>query len=217
MKFLFSSLLTFLFSGLHLSAQEPADSKPKAPTGRLVWFVAASLPDNLENPVSVMTGTDIKPITLSKRMASEPVKIPADGIIKIVRKVPNPADSAKPTYLTLAQAVIPEGMAKAMIILAPAAPKEGSSLVFQTKIQDLAGFKGGDYLYLNLTSLNMAVQLGDKKLGIKPGETTIYDAGGLAAATEMPVSYYSFDPEDKKWKMLTASTIIVQPTRREIC
>ena len=32
----------------------------------------------------------------------------------------------------------------------------------------------------------------------------------------MPVMYEFYHPEQKKWRMLTASTIVVRPTRREI-
>ncbi len=199
-----------------LSAQKPATSEPREAKGRVAWLIYTSMPEGLENPVSVMTGKDIIQLTLSKRSPSEPVKIPADGIIRIVRKVANPQDPAKPNFLTLAQATVPEGVGKALIILAPVA-KSDSGLVFQAKVQDLASFNGGDYLYLNLTTLNIAVEMGTNKIGLKPGETKIYDAPELTESTNVPIRYSFFHPTEQQWKVLSASTVVLRSTRREIC
>ena len=80
------------------------------------------------------------------------MKIPADGIIRIVREVENPEDPEKPKYLILAQANVPEGVGKALIILVPLAKPSGD-LVFQAQVQDLAKFTGGDWLFMNLTTV----------------------------------------------------------------
>ena len=111
MKLLCSAIL-LLSTGGTLCAQEKDDGQPKTPAGRITWFVATSIPDDLENPVSVMAGTQITEVTLSNRSTSDPIKVPADGIIRMVRKVENPQDPAKPTYVTLAQALVPEGVSK---------------------------------------------------------------------------------------------------------
>jgi len=208
-------LLASLLAASPLFAQD-ADDEPRQPRGRIAWFAATGIPDDLENPVDVMLGKEIVPVTLSKRMSSDPVKIPEDGIIRLVREVANPEDPKKPLFLILAQARIPDTMSKALIILIPQ-PKEGSPQVFHAKVQDLARFKGGDTLYLNLTKMNVAVQLGDRKIGLKPGDANIYQAPALAKATNTPVSYHYFHPEQEKWKLLSASTIVLHPTRREIC
>lgn len=201
-----------------LPAQDPAaGDPPRQARGRVAHMVYTSMPEGVENPVKVMTGTDVVSLELSKRMASEPVKIPADGILRIVRPVAGPADPAKPAFLTLAQAVVPEGIDKALIILIPIPKKPGSDLVFRTEIQDLAAFKGGDFLCLNLTNLNVQVEMGKEKLILKPGEKQIFDAPALAQPANVPTRYSFFQPVEKKWKMLSASTIVLQSTRREIC
>jgi hypothetical protein len=128
-----------------------------------------------------------------------------------------PDPVTKLDYTILAQAQIADGMSKALIILVPVARKEGSSQVFQAKVQDLAGFTGGDYLYMNLTTLNMAVQLGDKKIGLRPGDSAIHRAGALEKPTNTEVSYLYFQPDQEKWKLISASTVVMQSTRREIC
>ena len=214
---LLCSAIVLLSTGGTLCAQEKDDGQPKTPAGRITWFVATSIPDDLENPVSVMAGTQITEVTLSNRSTSDPIKVPADGIIRMVRKVENPQDPAKPTYVTLAQALVPEGVSKSLIILGANPKKEGSDLVFLTKVQDLAGFKGGDYLYMNLTTLNVAVQLGKEKIGLKPGESSIFDGKSSGRATNIDVSYYFMDPAVKDWKLINSSTMVQLPTRREIC
>jgi hypothetical protein len=217
MKTVFISLCIVLCTMLSLSAQNTDTSEPRKARGRVAYFVSTSIPKGLENPVSVMLGEKIHQVTLSNRMASNPVKIPADGIIRLVREVENPEnDPEKPKYVTLAKAHIPDGMSKALVILIPA-KKTKKPLVFNTKIKDLAKFKGGDYLYMNLSPLNVAVELGKKKIGLKPGQDKIYDAPVLRKSINVPVRYSYYHPTKKKWKMLSASTIVLRSTRREIC
>jgi hypothetical protein len=218
MKTVFFSLLFAFCTGVTLSAQDPDGTpEPRKARGRVAYFVSTSIPKGLENPVSVMLGKKILKVTLSNRMASNPVKIPADGIIRLVRKAENPEnDPKKPNYVTLAQAHIPDGMSKALVILIPA-KKTKAPLVFNTKVKDLATFKGGDYLYMNLSPLKVAVQLGKKTIALKPGEDKIYDAPVLRKSINVPVRYNYYHPTKKKWKMLSASTVVLRPTRREIC
>jgi hypothetical protein len=174
------------------------------------------MPEGLENPVSVMTGKDIVSVTLSKRAPSDPVKIPADGLLRIVRKVENPDDPKKPLYITLAQAMVPEGVVDALIILTPAV-KNPKGLVFQSKVLDLAHFKGGNSLYLNMTQLQVRVDLGKANMVVKPGEIKIHDDPSLSEPTNIPIRYSYYHTEKKEWKLLSASTIVAYPTRREIC
>ena len=208
-------LFLLLALSLSLPAQDTEEEKREA-RGRLAWFVATSIPDDLENPVQVLTGKDLTPVTLSKRMASGPIKIPQDGLIRLVRPIPNPDDPAKPAYQTLAQARVAETTAKALIILIPVS-KPDSSLVFHAQVKDLSSFTGGDYLYMNLTKVNIAVQLGDQKIALKPGDAKIYDAPRLEKSVNTPVSYHFYHPTRKEWKLLSASTVVLRPTRREIC
>jgi hypothetical protein len=200
-----------------LLAQEgDGGDKARAAKGRVAWFVQTSIPEGLENPVSVMSGKDIIQVSLSKRSPSEPLKIPSDGILRLVRKVENPADPTKPEYLTLAQAQIPDSVSKALIILLPVA-ENPKGLVFQARVQDLASFRGGECLYINMTKLRVGVEVGKTSVEIKPGEVKISDGPTPSEPVNMPIRYSYFDPANEKWKMLSASTIVIYPTRREIC
>jgi hypothetical protein len=220
MKYLPLSItfLLALTSHPHLHAQgADGQNKEKKKTGRLAWFVSTGLPDDIENPVTVMTGKDLTKVRLSKRSPSQSVKIPKSGIIRIVKQVPNPENPSEPMYETLAQAKISEDVRKAMIILVPLEKKKDSSLVFRTSVKDLAGFKGGDSLFINLSKMDVAVRLGSKALELKPGNIKVHSVRGVTKPTNMAISYHYMHPTLKKWKLISASTVVVRPTRREIC
>jgi hypothetical protein len=206
-----------LFSGiLPLAAQTDSDGDSRRKAGRSAWFACTSIPDGFENPAKVMSGKNLAELELPRYMTSDPVGIPADGVIRIVREVPDPEDPAGPKYLVLAEARIPDGVRNALIILIPLAKPKGD-LIFQAKVQDLAAFKGGDRLFINLSNSHIRVKLGDTKVTVAPRGADIYEAPVLARPTNMPIMYEFYHPEEKKWKMLSASTIVLRPTRRKIC
>lgn len=89
--------------------------------------------------------------------------------------------------------------------------------MFGAKVQSLAGFKGGDWLYLNLTNADIGIELGASRMIVKPGAVSIQGAPNLAEAVNMPISYNYRAPGDDEWKLITSSTVVVMPTRREIC
>ena len=208
--------LSILLALAPLSAQTADEEKPDKVRGRRAWFAATSLPEELENPIRVMTGKDITEIALSKRMASQALKIPADGIIRVVRPAENAGAPGEPAFITLAQVQIPESVQEALVILVPSPDKDGA-LKLGARVQDLARFKGGDTLYINLTKANVAVKIGDTNIPLRPGAVQIYEAPRLAKPVNTPISYHFFHPKREEWKMISASTIVLRPTRREIC
>ncbi len=197
-----------------LFAQEEDDARK--PAGRTAWFIYTALPEGFENPIKVMSGADIIEVTLSKRSVSQPVKIPADGILRVVREEPDPKDASKVVHRVLAEALVTEGVGKALIILMPLAKPQGD-LIFNAKVQDLAGFKGGDWLFMNLTNADVGIQLGTNKLKIKPAGQHIHNTPGLTEPTSTSISYHYRIPGKKEWELISASTIALMPTRREIC
>jgi len=212
---LLCSCLTF-FATSPLFAQEDGSAEKPQAKGRLAWFVYTSMPDGVENPVSVMSGKDISEVLLSKLSPSDPVKIPADGILRLVRKVENPQDPNQPEYLTLAQAIVPESVSSAMIILMPVA-KNAKGLLFQTKVQDLAALKGGDCMFLNMTNLKIGIELGTAKIQVEPGQVKTHNPLGSSESVSVPIRLSYFHPERKEWSMITASTVALYSTRRELC
>jgi hypothetical protein len=185
-------------------------------SARSAWFIYTQLPEEVENPVKVIAGREIKELTLSKRSVSGPVKIPADGILRLVKEMPHPEEPGKTIHTAIAQAKVPQGANKVLVILIPLAEPEGD-LVFGAKVQNLAGFRGGDWLYLNLTDADIGIVLGTEKQIVKPGGLRIQSAPNLAEATNMVISYNYRPAEEKEWRLLTESTVVVMPSRREIC
>lgn len=210
------SIICSIPSPLPAQDNDNNNDKPRKAGGRVAYFIYTSLPEGVENPMTVMTGKDVVRLTLSKRAVSEAVKIPADGVVRVVRRVENPQDPAKPAYLTLAEAKIAGSVNKALVILTPTGQARNERL-FHTKVQDLATFRGGDYLFLNLTNLKVGVEMGAAKLALGAGETKIYNAPKAAESTNVPVRYSFYHPKDQQWKMLSASTVVLHATRREIC
>jgi hypothetical protein len=196
-------------------AQNEGNHQASQPKGRLAWFVYTSLPEGLENPVSVMSGKDISQVLLCKLSPSDPVKIPADGILRVVRKIENPAEPEKPAYLTLAQATVPDSVAHAMIILMPIA-KNPQGLLFQTKVQDLDGLKRGDCMFLNITNMKIAVELGKATIGVAPGKAEIHNPLNGDASANLRIRVSFFHPERQKWSMITTSNVAIYSTRREL-
>jgi hypothetical protein len=216
MKFFPLYFLLSLFSTASLIAQDDPETEPRKPLGRVAWFVSTSIPKGMENPMTVQSGDELLQVTLSKRSPSDPVKIPADGILRIVRKVENPKDPGKPAYLTLGQAIVPEAMGKALIILIPAA-ENPAGRVFDTKVMNLAEFKGGSWLFLNTTETKVGVDLGGSKIEIKPGESKVIGNEPSSTPKNMAIRYYFQHPKKSEWKVLSTSTVVTYPTRREIC
>lgn len=209
--------LCMLFqAALSLAAQTETEAGKRPPAGRTAWFACLSKPEGLENPVKILAGEKITPLELPDYMASKAVGIPDDGVLRIVREVPDPAKQGKPKYLILAEAKIPEGVREALVILSPL-PEPQGALLFRSKIQDLADFKGGDRLYINLSDSNIRVRLGKATVGVEPKQANIFKSPAITEATNVPIMYEFYHPERKQWMILTASTVVLRPTRREIC
>ena len=211
MRFSIQLLILVLCMSFPVLAQE--NEEKKQAKGRVVHFACTGIPKDLENPVLVRSGKKITKLPINRRMASDAVKIPASGIIEWVVKSDKPDGDP---YLVIARAKVPDGMSKALVILVPRHEPKGA-LLFSAVVQNLSSFRGGDYLFLNLTKTEVSVQMGKKKLRIKSGKRRVYKARGLKKSKNLPVKYACFDTRKSKWKLLSASTIVLRRTRREIC
>lgn len=214
MKNIFHYLWIGIISISSLSAQNAGELPDEK--GRVAWFVSTSLPEGLENPVSIMSGEDIIEVTLSKRSPSIPVKIPTDGILKLVRKVADPTEPDKTDYLMLAQASVGEKVSRALIILIPSV-KDPKEPLFETRVQDLAEFKGGDWLFLNATEFKVGIDMGKTAILVSPDETKIYHAEPSSEPIYMTLRYSENDPEKESWHVISSSNVASFATRREIC
>ena len=208
--------LCLLFAGiLPLAAQDTTGDEDSRKPGRSVWFACTSLPEGFENPTKVLTGEAITELEIPRFMASDPVKVPKDGIIRLVVEEPNRADPEKVNYRILAQAKIPDGVREALIILVPLHEPKGD-LIFTAKVQNLAKFKGGDRLYINLSREHVRVKLGNDTVTLAPKQADLYESPALTKPQNMPVLYEFYHAARKEWLMISASTVVLRPTRRNI-
>lgn len=202
-----ASLCLVLITVLPLAAQSQS--------GRSAWFACIDQPDWFENPVKLMIGNKITELQLPRYMTSEAVRVPVDGVVRLVREKPNPDNPLEPLYGIIAEATIPEGVNQALILLMPLPEPEGD-LEFISTVRNLSDFGGGDRMFINLSQTHMRVTIGDTTVNLPAKKARTYNAGSLQKATNMPVRYEFYHPEDEEWKLLTASTIVVRPTRRKI-
>ena len=72
-------------------------------------------------------------------------------------------------------------------------------------------------MYLNMTNMKIGVKLGEEKILVNPGEDKIQNSDQVSEPTNETVSYSYFHPEKTEWKIISASTVAIYPTRREIC
>jgi len=204
--------LTAPLASAQQSQSEGQDTHRRA-KGRVAYVIYTGGGRFFDKPVTVRSGNKNTAIQLSKRAASPPIKIHPDGKLLFIKETSGDVENPFKIY---AKALIPEGMQKSLVVITPS-PNSKNGMLFSAKVVNLATFKKGGWLFINLSPRNISVKVGKKKLGLKPGSTGEYDAGKLSKSTNMPVAYAYYHPEKRKWKLLSASTCVIRPTRREIC
>jgi hypothetical protein len=214
-KILQLMILCFVFLSFSF-AQNSGESPASEPKGKVARFVYTSLPEGVTNPISIMHGEELVKVHLSLRSPSETVKIPADGIIRIVSEQPNPEDPTKPKMVSIGLAKVPETISNFLVILIPSSDKKNGMLL-QTKVVDFANYKGGNNLFLNMSRMKIAVDFAKTSIEIDPSEHKIYDAPATLNPESVQMRFRFLDPETKKWQVITGSTIVMYPTRREMC
>jgi len=217
MKYILHILIFALLQVLQVRSEQSLDNGDAEKSGgRSAWFIYTHLPDTVKNPVKILSGQGIVEVTLSKRYASEPVRIPQDGVLRLVREEPDPDKRGETLLITIAEARIQPGVKEALVILVPLAKPEGDRR-FITKVQSLSDFRGGDWLFMNLTNAEIGIKLGGLGTVVKPGEIRIRNNRDLKGAVNMEFNYNFRLVGETKWQLLTASTAVVMPSRREIC
>jgi len=210
------SILGLAIAANHSSAQEK--SRDSNESKRLAWFVQTSIPDGVENPVKMLTGGEIKMLSLYDSVASQPVPVSDDGTLRIVKEVPNPKPDAKEKtiYITLAKAVVPKGVSRALVIMTPAPKPAKDDTVFLTSVQDLNRFKGGDFMYINLSNSRIGVEIGSNKKMVNPGGLEIVRVADGNGEESIPYRYSYFQSDKQRWLPVSASVTIASMLQREV-
>lgn len=191
--------------------------------GRKAWFVISAMPEGLENPVEAISGGFSSKVSLSKRTASQPVGVAADGVVRLVQELPDPDKTGETAVMPLAQVTVPEAVNQALIVLAPAKRgdqdegPEQSGHLFDAWVIDLGSFREGGFIFINLTVTDIAIALGDKESVIKPKQHVFTGLPGLTEPVSAAIGYSYLNPEREIWHQLGSSTVVLVPGRRELC
>lgn len=210
---------SIIFMGIALSpvafGQSPDTPLPDEgkKSGRRAWIIATSLPDGVKSPATVLAGGEFSEVRLSKRSVGKAIKVPKDGPIQVVK--PFVTEDGEPSYEILVSVAIPEGIRESLVILTPA-PNLKPPLKFMARVVDLDDFRGGNALFVNNTNLEIGVALGARKTSINAGKIQIVDMGGFSGSKNVAVSYHFRLPEQKKWNLISASTVVLRSSIREI-
>ncbi len=183
---------------------------------RQAWFVFTDLPSEVDNPIMLRTGGDVNEVLLSSRSPSQPARIHREGRFEVVRALENPPADGEDPYEVIGRGTIPEGVRRALVILAPA-PRNNRGMLVQMMVRDLADFNGGEAMYLNMTRLQVGVELGDDRIVVQPGQMEVHNRNARNERQVIPIRYHFMNPESNEWDLISASTVVMMPTRREIC
>ena len=183
---------------------------------RQAWLIQTRIPDDVNNPVTVLLGEEMQTITLSNRLASGPIPIPTDGVIRLIQELPENEKTREKKHNVLSQTRIPDNVDNALIILSPDTGSDREHTFFRSRMQDLNQFQGGNILYLNMTNFNIGIEIGDERLALRPGSSRIHSGINVSQATSVPYRYSYHNDVDNQWRVISASMTIAVPTRREI-
>jgi hypothetical protein len=207
--------LLLLVSIQWVCAQEATDGKRET-AGRKAWIFATTMPDDVDNPLKVLAGEKLQEVRIYSRSMGQPVELDETGMVRAVKEVPG--EDGKMVYENLSQTQVPEGMREALIVLVP--KKAGADgLRFKSKVIDLARFKRGGCLYVNLVSTKIGVTLGDLKTVIAPGKMEFINPLGNKDKAVKQVQFFYESPKGDKgeWKLMTSGKMAIYKSRREIC
>lgn len=206
-------LLLAVVAGSSFCPLAPADS-PDRP--RQAWFVVASMPEGIENPVQVMIGDRVHEVALAKRRASDPVRLSSGAEVRIAAGSTDP-DQVEEATTILARTCVPESVRQALIVLAPTRSPDENTPPLDALVVDLAEFENGSFLFVNRTLTDIRVELGDREATAEPDRAIVTGLPDLSEAVSAAITYSHYDREHEVWRQLGASTVVVLPSRRELC
>ena len=204
-----------------LSAQgEPLEAEREP--ARRAWIVAAEIPEDVANPLPVMVGDQMNEVPLRLRDVGDAIAVDEAGVVRAVKAETGP--DGEVAYRNLAVAKLGKGVREALIVLVPKEEKEEGEegLKFNTKVIDLAKFKKGGCLYVNLVKTKIGITIGEEKTVVSPGDMEFINMTGEERAVVKPIRFFyeipkQPDADKADWKLMTASRMMLYRSRREIC
>jgi len=198
-----------------LSGQDAGLANPEA-AGRRAWVVATTMPEDVPNPLPVFSGEKPHEVRMHPRAIGQAIPIDETGVVRAVKPVTGP--DGKITYTNLAVSQVPVDVREALIILVPQEHAANGSR-FNSKVIDLAKFKKGGCLYVNLVNVNIGITIGEQKAVVKPGGMEfINPLNGESSAVHLVRFFYEIPTApNAEWKLMTSSKMAIYESRREIC
>lgn len=201
-----------LLAGLHAQTE----SLGPEVSGRRAWVAAAIMPEDVANPLPILSDGKIHRLQMHLRTVNQPIPVDETGVVRAVKAMTKPDGTV--VYEDLMRAVMPEGVREALIMIVPNDEEDG--IRFKARVIDLSKFKKGGSLYVNLTKTKVGITIGEQKKSVKPGGMEfINPLQGLNKKGVFPVRFFYEIPKKPKaeWKLMTASRMAVYESRREIC
>lgn len=215
MKNHFFWICCFGISSLQLLCGQTAEPETEV-KGRRAWVVATTMPEDVANPLPVLSGEKLHMVRMRLRAIGRPIPVDGNGVVRAVKEETD-ADG-KVIYKNLSISQIPEGVREALIVLVP--DDQGSDgLRFRSKVVDLAKFKEGGFLYVNLVATKLGITIGDHKTVIAPGGMEFINPLENKDKDVLAVRFfYEVQTEGREeWKLMTSSKMAIYKSRREIC
>lgn len=208
-----------ILSSSWTGAQTEPGTEPQAKkeiAGRKAWVLCTSIPEDIQNPLPVMSGEKIHEVRMYLRSIGDPIPVDESGLVRAVK--PITGEDKKITYQELSRSVIPPEAHEALIVLVPK-PKNSEGPRFNSKVIDLSKFKAGGCLYVNLVKTKIGVTIGDLKTVVNPGEMEFINPLEDEKSGVFVVRFFYEIPKepDAEWKLMTSSKMAIYKSRREIC
>jgi len=216
MRIFFKGTTSLLLVSMYWAFAQVATAQGQGKSERKAWIMTTALPDDVTNPLKVLSGEDLQEVKIYSRSMGKAIEVDKTGLVRVVKEVK--AEDGEITYENLSQSQIPEGVREALIVLVPR--KSGAEgLRFNSKVIDLSKFKGGGCLYINLINTRLGIAIGDLKTVVMPGgmefinplENKDNDVKLVRYLYEIP------NKEPAEWKLMTSAKMAIYKSRREIC
>ena len=192
-----------LLAGLAMLSMAHADEKSKS--GRKIWVMMGATPKQLGQDHFLITDEEPMRLPQSRRMILGPISMPESGAIKIAK-----------AEQSILETQIPKDIQDVLAILVPTPDEEGK-LKFKTLFRDLKKFTPGSWLFINHTSSQIRVKLGEEQVLLKPGEDNIFKSPTGTPKGTTGLSFEVRKDDKGQWALLTSTTVAINQARREVC
>jgi len=216
MRIFFKGTTSLLLVSMYWAFAQVATAQGQGKSERKAWIMTTALPDDVTNPLKIISDGELEELKIYTRSIGQPVKVDATGIVRAVKEVIG--EDGEVLYENLSMSIVPEGVREALIVLVPR--KEGAGgLRFNSKVIDLAEFKAGGILYVNLVGTSIGIAIGKQKAVVKPGGMEFINPLEGSNKEVIHIGFFYEVPAkpNAEWKLMTSFKMAIYASRREVC